>query len=202
MNAIILAGGRSTRMGSDKAVLPFMGKPLINWLVERLRPVSGEVIVVSMDGKTHSGLGARVVGDIFPGKGPLGGLHAGLIASADDVNAVIACDMPFASPALLVHMASYADQSQAVVPVCNGRLQPLHAVYRKDCLPLIEQQLIAGNGRMADLLSSIHPHIVREAEVAFFGDPERIFFNTNTPTDFARALDLARSENGDWWAAV
>lgn len=202
MNVIILAGGRSTRMGSDKAVLPFKGKPLIHWLVDRLRPVAREVIVVSLDGRTHSGLGVRVVGDVFPGKGPLAGLHAGLLASAADVNAVIACDMPFASPSLLAHLASYAHDSQAVVPVCRGRLQPLHAVYRKDCLPIVEQQLMAGNGRMGDLLSSLNPRIVTEAEVALFGDPERIFFNTNTPVDFARALELANRESSDWWAAV
>lgn len=193
MNAVILAGGRSRRMGRDKAVLPVGGVPMIVRLVEALRPCCGEVLVVANDPAPFAGLPVRVVPDAFPGLGPLAGLHAGLLASGDDLNFVLACDLPFASPALAAHMAARAERAQAdaAVPLSGGRPEPLHAVYRRRSAPVAEGLLAAAALSMSGFLGRIRVCWVGEEEVRAFGEPERIFFNVNRPADLARAGTLS-----------
>lgn len=197
MNAVVLAGGRSTRMGRDKASLPFGGVPLLRRVVERLRPVVDEVIVVANDGAPAAGPGARVVADAFPGLGPLAGLHAGLRASGAERNLVVACDLPFASPALAVHLRDRAAGADAAIPLFRGRPEPLHGVYRRGCLAVAEAQLRRGELALARFLERLRVVWVEEAEVARFGVPERIFLNVNRPGELEQALALAAAEAAD-----
>lgn len=181
-------------MGRDKASLPFAGVPLLRRVVERLRPAVDEVVVVANDGAPAAGPGVRVVADVFPGRGPLAGLHAGLAASGADMNLVVACDLPFASPALGIHLRDRAAGGDAAVPLFRGRPEPLHGVYRRGCLGVAEEQLRRGEWALARFLERLKVVWVDESEVSRFGAPERIFLNVNRPGELARALDLAAAE--------
>lgn len=189
MKAIVLAGGRSRRMGRDKGLLMFEGVALARRAIEALTPIASDGILLVANDAAYAGLGAPLVGDIFPGRGPLAGIHAGLLASAAAQNFVVACDMPFLNPALALHLAALASGHDAAVPLAPDRPQPLHAVYDRCCLPVIEEQLRAGQGSLQDLLARLDVRWVKTAEILPFGDPARIFFNVNDPRD----LDRARS---------
>lgn len=184
-------------MGRDKAALPFAGVPLLRRVVERLRPVVDEVIVVANDGAPQAGPGIRVVPDAFPGLGPLAGLHAGLSASGAEINLVVACDLPFASPALAAHLRDRALAGDAAVPMFRGRPEPLHAVYRRRCLAVAEEQLQAGELALVRFLERLAVVWVEEGEVARFDAPERVFLNVNRPGELEQALALAAAEASD-----
>src|SRR6266542_3037884 len=116
MTGLLLAGGRSTRMGSDKAMMDFEGEPLAERVLRVLRAVSNAVLVASGDGERLSALGVRQVADAIPDAGPLGGIVAGLEAATTELVAVLAVDMPYASPAVLQLLAARWDGTDAVVP--------------------------------------------------------------------------------------
>lgn len=194
MNAIILAGGQSRRMGRNKALLTFGGTTLVEWIARRLRPVASEIIVVAVDPSPYERLGLRAVADLIPGQGPLSGLHAGLLASREEANFLIACDMPFVNPQLAGHMAALltkggaATGGGAVVPRVKGRCEPLHAVYSRGCAEVIASQLAGGRNRMSDFLKMIPVRWLTEKEIRLFDDPGRVFMNVNTPDEFNSAL--------------
>lgn len=180
-------------MGTDKSLLPFAGVPLARLVSERFRPHVEEVILVVADPRPYEGFGTRVVTDVLPGRGPLGGLYTGLLASRADLNAVVACDMPFASPDLAARLADLAGGFDAVVPVVGGRWEPLHAVYAVSCLPAAEA-LLAGGGTpgLVDLLERLRVNLVALEEMDPAGRWATVFFNTNTPRDLEEARRLNR----------
>ncbi len=198
MNVIVLAGGRSRRMGRDKASLTFLGLPLAVQVVERLRPCARRIIVVANDGAPYLPPGIEVVSDLYRGRGPLGGLHAGLAASDAELNLVAACDLPFADPSVALLLAACLGGADAAVPVVRGRPQPLHAVYRRRCLAAVEEHLEAGHSSLVGLLERLEVRWVGEEELRALGDPELVFLNVNTPQDVQAALALART--GGRWA--
>jgi molybdopterin-guanine dinucleotide biosynthesis protein A len=116
VSAVILAGGKSRRMGRDKAFLAFDGAPLIARVIERVRSLCAEVIIVANDADAYAPFGARVVGDVYPGKGSLGGVFSGLQAARAEFVLAVACDMPFLNPALLRYLISLIPQFDVVIP--------------------------------------------------------------------------------------
>ncbi|BCV22102.1 putative molybdenum cofactor guanylyltransferase [Moorella sp. Hama-1] len=186
---IVLAGGKSTRMGTNKALLPLRDKSLLATVVAALRPLFAEIIVVTNTPELYRDLGARLVRDVIPGRGPLSGFHAGLLASPYWHNFIVACDMPFLDPALISYLLGRAPGYDAVVPRRGEYLQPLHAVYSRGCLPAIEACLKKGEYQAF----AFYPRVrVRYIDVdrlkdRGFNDPEEVFFNINTPADLARA---------------
>lgn len=194
-SAVILAGGQSRRMGTDKAFLAMEGRPLIQRLVERVRALADDVVIVANDPKPYRRVGARVVGDLVKGAGALGGLHAGLSAAAHEWAFAFACDMPFLNLNLLRHMASLTPGYDAVVPRPNGLEEPLHALYHKRCLTPIARSLAAGDLKVISFLADVRVRYVEEAEIALFDPRHLSFFNANTPEEWEEALRILRAQS-------
>ncbi len=199
MTGVILAGGKSSRMGANKALLTIGGQNLVQRLLARLERLCNRLVLVANDPDSYRGLEVPVVRDVFPGNGPLAGIHAGLSASTTPYCLVVACDMPYASVDLGGYMARQAPGYDVVVPAHQGGLEPLHAVYSRSCLPHIEARLTAGGQRDLRIIS-LYPDVavrrVVEAEIRPFGDPGVIFCNINTREDYERlrAAGGARGE--------
>jgi molybdopterin-guanine dinucleotide biosynthesis protein A len=149
--AIILAGGKSSRMGADKSFLPIQGKPMIQRLYENLRGNFDEVLISSSEPDKYAFLGVRVIPDRFPEHGPLMGIASAMEASSNERNFIIACDIPDPNIRLARKMLIESEGCDAVVPVFgNDRMEPLFAVYKKNLLPLIQETLSLGKRRIRD----------------------------------------------------
>jgi molybdenum cofactor guanylyltransferase len=186
--AIVLAGGRSSRMGTPKALLPFDHQPLIVHIVATLRRLFPEVVVVAAPGQDLPSMPITLVRDDVAYQGPVGGIYYGLRAAGGDVSFVTSCDSAFLNSDLISHLLSQISQYDVVVPHWQGRFQPLHAVYRRSVLPLLEGQLARGELRPVYLLDKVRTRRIDEEEIRRF-DPEGwSFFNMNTPEEYAEAL--------------
>lgn len=183
MSAIILAGGQSRRMGRDKALIDFKGKPIIAHVIDTLRELSDDVIVVSNRAETYAPFGARVVQDFDPPSGPLGGIAAGLSAARYDRSLVVACDMPFLNTALLRYLIDRSNQADAVVMQFENEYEPLHAVYRSTCLPAIQQHLANGDRRVISFFDDIQLLVIPETDWRPIDPAARSIANLNAPDD-------------------
>jgi molybdopterin-guanine dinucleotide biosynthesis protein A len=170
-------------MGVDKASLEFEGRPLAARVLEALREVSAEVLVASGDGRRLAWLGARQVPDAIPQAGPLSALVAGLERARQPVTAVVAVDMPFASPAVLRLLADLVEEHDAAVPVTDAGLQPLHAVYAAGAAPLLRRQLDRGERSVRRALSALSVREVRPEEWLPADPTGRFAGNLNLPED-------------------
>jgi molybdenum cofactor guanylyltransferase len=188
--AIILAGGKSSRMGRPKALLPFGNEPLIVHLVRTLERSFNSVVVVAAPDQELPLLRAKVVRDEVAYQGPVGGIYYGLKAAIGTAAFVTSCDAAFLSLPLISFLRSQILNYDVVVPYWQARFQPLHAVYRRSVLPLLKQQLERGELRPIFLYDKVRTRKVGEEEVRRF-DPEGLsFFNMNAPEDYAQALKL------------
>ncbi len=194
MTAIILAGGKSLRLGQSKALQVIEGKSLIQWVVDRLAILSTEIIIATAHGEAISCSAAvriKTVADTYPGKGPLVGIYSGLIASSSSRAIVVGCDTPFLSVGLLEYMTQICSTFDVVVPRIKNKLEPLCAVYSKNCLGPIQGLLEQDELRISELFSMVKVKYVEEDEVNSF-DPEHLsFFNINSQADLDRARKLA-----------
>lgn len=186
VSGAILAGGRSSRMGENKALLPWEGGTVIASVAARLQSLLDHVLVVAADPSSYQFLGLPSARDQRPGLGPLGGLEAALREAPDPRVFVVACDMPFLNADLIRYMTSLPP-AQAVVPYLGGRPEPLHALYSRDALPLVRALLAQGELRVHVLLERLDVRRVEEDEVRRFADPQRAFANMNRPEDYRRA---------------
>ena len=197
LSLALLSGGRSSRMGQDKALMPFLGHPLIQRIMERLSKVGEQVILSTNRPADYTFLDLPSFPDIKPDCGSLGGLYTALSVAGHSIIAAVACDMPFANPALFKYEWRLLCQTGAdvVIPSSSNGLEPLHAVYRRDaCLPAIEKSLEGGNLKMIAWLQDVSVRIVLPEEVAHFDPHGLAFWNLNTPEDFRQAEEHARLE--------
>jgi molybdopterin-guanine dinucleotide biosynthesis protein A len=193
MNTLaIQAGGGSTRMGRDKALVLLGGKPLIEHVLTRLAPLSGEVLITTNQPQALAYLGVRLVGDRQPGAGALQGLQTALQAAGGARVLLVACDMPFVAPALAAHLLSTAPQADVVVPLRDGEFEPMLAAYSRRCLPAIEQALAAGQRRMISFFPDVDVHPVDQAALQAFDRDGLSFFNVNSPDELAEAERLLK----------
>ncbi len=194
-SVVILAGGQSRRMGRDKRALPWApaadGSPqtLLGHVVATVSRLTDDVVLVANDDPGVTG--ARVVGDLYPRSGSLGGIYSGLAAAAHDLAFVAAADMPFLSPPLILDLVGQASRADAVVPVTGGRPEPLHAVYRKTVLAPARRQIERRELKIALVFNGMSTVEVPEAEVRRLDPDLRSFWNLNTPEEYQRALVLA-----------
>ncbi len=193
---VVMAGGRSTRYGSDKAFADLGGISLVQRAASSLRPVAGRVVVVANDVERHAMEGLLVRPDLVPGIGPLGGLHTAVAWAAEEASrgvAVLATDMPFVPASLLDDLAGRLSPGAAVVPASTGPrgFEPLCAAYDVGCLPAIEAAVARGDRAVISFFQDIELRIVDLAVVSSHGDPEKMFFNVNRPEDHLRAERLA-----------
>lgn len=192
---VLLAGGQSRRMGTNKALLPVGGKPNIEHIRDELNVSSPKFVVVTNEPDTYRFLGEQMVQDLHPGKGPLAGIQSGLTHSLAEWNLVVACDMPFVSAdaadfllgQAIKQPADASRQIDAVVPLIDGQLHPLFAVYHKHCADRIEELIAADNLRMIDLLAKLRVKHVTESDFPATIDSSKLVFNMNKPHEWEQA---------------
>ena len=194
VSAFILAGGRSSRMGSDKALLPFRGGNLLEVALGKTRQVSTNPIIVG-DRGLYSSFG-DVIEDRFPGCGPLGGIHAALCATKTELNLVLSVDMPLMTGDFLNWLAQLAARGEesAFVPEAQGKRQPLCAVYRRVAKSVIEQALRMGDFKVDHIFSLIPTRYVPEDELLAAGFSSDIFCNVNTRDDYEAVRNLQKQD--------
>ena len=208
LTVCIQAGGQSSRMGEDKALKTFLGRPLIQRVIERLAPVADEVIVTTNRPEDYAFLGGlRLISDLKPGRGALGGLYTAIASATHPIVAVVACDMPFASAGLIeaasrILVDEEADvviarvQSQAEPASKSEGYEPLHAVYRRaTCLPAIETALQADQWKVIAWFPHVKVRVLSSAENEKLNPDGLAFWNVNTPEEFATAEKLATSQS-------
>lgn len=185
----VMAGGRSRRMGRDKALLPWGEGTLLDHAVRRLRACCDDIRILCGPEERYLDQGLAVHADHFADAGPLAGVHAGLAAlpGADDLGLFLAVDLPFVPAELLRALAEAAAGHDAAVPV--GRLgpQPLSAAYRAACRAAVEARLLEGERRVTSFWPDVRVKEMGDAEIGLFGEPARLFLNLNEPHDLAHA---------------
>jgi molybdopterin-guanine dinucleotide biosynthesis protein A len=185
VSGIILAGGRSSRMGRDKTLLVVERETLIERTVNELRGVTDEIIIASNATAKYGLPGVPEVPDIFPDMGPLGGLYAGLMAAKHDDVFAVAADMPYFTAKLAAYLLSRRGGHDAVVPRPGGEWEPLCAVYSRACAGPIEQCLLAGIRKVYRFYPAVKVLAVTGEEIGAAGLPANMFFNLNAPEDLA-----------------
>ena len=190
ITAFILAGGKSTRMGADKAFVPLDGRTLLARALDIARSITPEVRIVGDPQKFASF--APTVEDVFPNCGPLGGIHAALRSSPTDLNLILAVDVPFVSPALLQHLIERASNSPAMVTVVQtgGGYQPLCAVYRRNFADAAEKALQERRYKIDTLFAATSTQTIPEGELEAAGFSPEMFRNLNTPQELADATEI------------
>lgn len=177
-------------MGENKALKPFLGRPLIQRVIERLAPVADELLITTNQPEAYAFLGLPLFSDLRPGRGPLGGLYTALACAKNPHVAVVACDMPFANAALLAAGADIMvrEEADVVIAETDEGYEPLHAVYRREtCIPAIESAIASDQWRMISWFPRVKVRTLRRGEVARCDPQGLAFWNVNTPEEFAEA---------------
>jgi len=195
LTIVVQAGGQSSRMGEDKALKLFLGRPLIQRVVERLTPLADEIIVTTNRPAAFAFLDLRLSADLKPGRGALGGLYTAIASATHPIVAVVACDMPFASPTLLEAMSKLLleEEADVVIAKSDEGYEPLHAVYRREiCLPAIESAIEADQWKVIAWFPQVKVRVLTPEEI-HSADPDGFaFWNVNTPEEFKKAEEIAR----------
>jgi molybdenum cofactor guanylyltransferase len=199
VSCIVLAGGKSSRLGRNKIVEKIGTQSLLERVLANLLPLDCEIIVVaSRDSclpKLEDYPRVKLTRDIYPGKGSLGGIYTGLVNSRSFYNLVIACDMPFLNRELIKYLFEIAHGYDVVVPKLNeGIFEPLHAVYSQNCVVPLELLLKQDMLRIFDLYEKVTVRYVSSQEVERFDPQHRSFFNINTEKDLKSGRELAGKE--------
>ena len=160
MNAVILVGGKSSRMGSNKAFLKLKGKTFIELQIELLRKMFDEIFISANTPSEYEYLNLPIFNDIHPGKGPLGGIYTSLINSSSFHTFMLACDMPFVGPELIKHLKDLTKEYDVVIPKSERGLEPLHAFYSKNCIAPIKRELDDDNLRIISFFPHVNVKIV------------------------------------------
>ncbi len=197
VTSIVLAGGRSSRLGREKLAEVIAGKSLIERAISSLSSLSPEIFIVISQKQARSSLSlytypeAKTVVDLYPGKGSLIGIYTGLVHSTNFLNLVVACDMPFLNLDLLHYMVNISPGFDVVIPRIGDQMEPLHAVYSKNCAGPMKNLIEQGNLKITGFFDSVKVRYLGKEEMDRF-DPERLsFFNINTEADLKKARMLA-----------
>lgn len=190
ITGIILAGGKSSRMGTNKALLEINGVPAIKRLKNELELITDDIVLITNHFSQYEFLNLPMTEDIYKEKGPLAGIHAGLIRSSNEWNAFVACDLPFFNHKIIRFFIRLAEgtKADAIIPVINGQQHPLFSMYRSSILPVVEECLSQNKLRIKDVLDKIAVLEVTDKELKDEGFTEDeinyAFFNMNYPDDF------------------
>jgi molybdopterin-guanine dinucleotide biosynthesis protein A len=218
LTVAVQAGGQSSRMGEDKALKLFLGRPLIERVIERLAPIADEMIVTTNRPaeygflntssallEKHSTLRCpegtlsvriRLIADLKPGRGALGGLYTAVASAAQPLVAVAACDMPFASQEFFESACRLMVEREADVVIVKGKegYEPLHALYRREtCLPVIESAIAADQWKVTSWFPQVKVHQLTADEVKSLDPSGLCFWNLNTPEEFEQAENIAKA---------
>lgn len=187
-SAVILAGGKSTRMGFDKQHLQVQGESLVKRLVDQLRTRFPEILVSSSTPQLYDAKQVRVIGDLYPGVGPLGGIHAALAHSQSSWLFVTACDMPYLELAYIDFMMQQLDGKRydACATVRQGRIEPFPSFFNRTCLPILGQELDRGHYSVTHFLRKVDTLLIPEEIAASYLPGWRVFLNLNTKEEYER----------------
>jgi molybdopterin-guanine dinucleotide biosynthesis protein A len=188
MTGVILAGGENRRMGTDKAFLEIDGKPLIEHILRVFLERFEQTIIVTRNPDRYRGLYAAVATDALAISGPLTGIYTGLLHARTEHIFVAACDMPYLNSRLIAYMEQQAGAFDAVVPLINGLSEPLHAIYHRRILPVIQELLRNDERKVARVLERITVRYLSEAEIIQYDPQMRSFKNLNTPEEYKEAV--------------
>jgi len=191
VTGVILAGGQSSRMGSNKALLPYRGGRFIEAIYRQMSGLFGEVLVVTNTPEQYQFLPCRMVADVHPGMGALAGLHAGLHYSSNQHVFAVACDMPYLNDRLIKAMLARRRQADLIIPNGEKGPEPLHAVYSKRCLSAMEAALLSGRRRIVSFFSEVLVEYVDQNVISHMDPSFKSFRNINTPQDY---YELRRNE--------
>jgi len=183
----IMAGGKSERMGVDKAFVSFRGRTMIEHVIRRVEALGDEIFIVTNNPDSYSHLGLAMVGDYYKDSGPLGGIHAALHYAESYHILVVACDMPWLDESLINHMISLRDSADIIVPRWGKFPEPLHALYNKNCLEPVERSLESGVFKIVGFYGRVTVRFIDREEIQRFDPEGRSFSNVNTPGDLSDA---------------
>lgn len=191
VTGVLLAGGKSRRMGEDKRYLVVGEQTLLERGLSVLRAIFRDVLVVIAQDSPPLDVDVRVVQDLVPDCGSLGGLYTGLMQATTPHTFVVACDMPFLDPAVIAQFTNRGASADIVMAKLSAQLHPMHALYGKRCLPIVEQMIQARQLKIQEMVSqsSLRVRYVTEADLLGIDPSGRSFQNVNTPAD----LEMARS---------
>ena len=185
-NGYILAGGKSSRMGTDKGLLLFEGKAMIQYVIEQMQPIFDKLVIVS-NNPEYEKFGLEVIPDLIKDIGPAGGIYTALHHSEAKLNFMVSCDMPFVTQEAIAFIVKNADENQIALLENQGKLEPLFGLYAKDCervwLQLIQQKTV----KLQDMVSYFKLKIIPIENNEIFA--ASFFKNINTKEDFNNALN-------------
>jgi molybdopterin-guanine dinucleotide biosynthesis protein A len=183
ITGIILSGGRSLRMGQNKAFIQIEGLPIIERISTLFKQVFREVIIVTNETELFQNLGSKIYTDIIPNKGALGGLYTGIYYSIFEYSFCVACDMPLINKSLVQFLIQNIRGEDVIVPHTKDGLQPLHALYSKNCLNAIKETIELGKYKILDFYSRVKVKIIEEEDFIFLDPSKTSFINVNTPEE-------------------
>ncbi len=196
VTGVILAGGKSRRMGRDKAFLPFGNGLLIERVIEVIQRVTSDVIVITNTPEQYQRFGLPLFADIIPEAGSLGGIYTGLVYAKTPYSLCLACDMPFVKPAFLRFLCDTAAEADVVIPRDVEDFQPLCAVYSQACREPIHQRIEAGRLKITGFFDEVGVRVI-EGELLAGYDPHNVmFFNANTPEEYEQARQMLGELDG------
>ncbi|OQY04904.1 MAG: hypothetical protein B6I20_02130 [Bacteroidetes bacterium 4572_117] len=187
---IILCGGKSSRMGTNKALLKINGKYIISYVIELLHPFCDEIILSNNTSELNF-LGHKTVKDIFKDIGPISGIFSSLLKSKNNKNIILSCDTPFINSHLLSNLLSYSHNFDIVLPEFNNFLQPMTGVFKTGCLPIINKNIQEGVYTPPRIFEQCNLYKLKiNSKNPFFS--EHLFFNVNSPSDYTKAQELIK----------
>ena len=185
LTVAIQAGGKSSRMGTDKSFVPFLGRPMIEVVRERVEGLGDELILITNTPEPYATLGLPMFGDDYPDTGPLGGIYTAIRHARNPHVLIVACDMPWLNRPLLEYLAGLRETADIVVPRWDKFPEPLHAVYSQACLEPIREKLAAGMLKITAFYGRVSVRFVDRPEIERFDPQGQSFVNVNTPDDLA-----------------
>ena len=185
ITGIILAGGRSLRYGKNKALVEVDGTRLIERVISVMQPLFESLMIITNTPREYDYLQLPMHEDIIKGLGPLGGVYTGLEAISSESGFFVACDMPFLQSDFIRHMVEIKGDFDAVVPKVDWKIEPLHAIYTRNCLPAIKKLINARGYQIIKFFDNIRVRYVEEEEIRCFDTKLKSFLNVNSPRELA-----------------
>jgi molybdopterin-guanine dinucleotide biosynthesis protein A len=183
MTGVILSGGKSIRMGKNKAFIQVEGVPIIERIHNLFRELFQELIIVTNETDLFSNFNSKIYSDLIPDKGALGGLYTGIVLSSFYHSFCVACDMPFIKKSLVQFLIENVANEDVIVPRTKDGLQPLHAIYSKNCVDPIRRSIEEGKSKIIDIYDQVNVKIIDEKDFLCFDPGRESFINVNTPEE-------------------
>jgi molybdopterin-guanine dinucleotide biosynthesis protein A len=192
ITGVILAGGKSLRYGRNKALVEVDGTRLIERVISVIQPLFEDLIIITNTPREYDYLQLPMHEDIIKGLGPLGGVYTGLEIISGESGFFVACDMPFLKSDLIRHMVEIKGDFDAVVPKVDWKIEPLHAIYTRNCIPAIKKLIETQGYQIIKFFDKVSVRYVKEEEIRSFDSELKSFLNVNIPGEIT---DIGKLKN-------